>query len=126
MSDKHTCINPFLHTNDQFALLISGFVMKESINKMVVVEMPQSKPVITGGHQELPGAPKMKYKPGDVLNLTCTSAPSNPPAQLEWRLNDKKVCTLKRLLWAGASPQWPLYRMRATITCSGLETALEY
>ena len=65
--------------------------MKESINKMVVVEMPQSKPVITGGHQELPGAPKMKYKPGDVLNLTCTSAPSNPPAQLEWRLNDKKV-----------------------------------
>ena len=66
--------------------------MKESINKMVVVEMPQSKPVITGGHQELPGAPKMKYKPGDVLNLTCTSAPSNPPAQLEWRLNDKKVC----------------------------------
>ena len=59
---------------------------------MVVVEMPQSKPVITGGHQELPGAPKMKYKPGDVLNLTCTSAPSNPPAQLEWRLNDKKVC----------------------------------
>ena len=60
---------------------------------MVVVEMPQSKPVITGGHQELPGAPKMKYKPGDVLNLTCTSAPSNPPAQLEWRLNDKKVCT---------------------------------
>jgi len=70
---------------------IQGFVMKESINKMVVVEMPQSKPVITGGHQELPGAPKMKYKPGDVLNLTCTSAPSNPPAQLEWRLNDKKV-----------------------------------
>ena len=66
--------------------------MKESINKMVVVEMPQSKPVITGGHQELPGAQKMKYKPGDVLNLTCTSAPSNPPAQLEWRLNDKKVC----------------------------------
>ena len=59
---------------------------------MVVVEMPQSKPVITGGHQELPGAPKMKYKTGDVLNLTCTSAPSNPPAQLEWRLNDKKVC----------------------------------
>ena len=59
---------------------------------MVVVEMPQSKPVITGGHQELPGAQKMKYKPGDVLNLTCTSAPSNPPAQLEWRLNDKKVC----------------------------------
>ena len=64
---------------------------------MVVVEMPQSKPVITGGHQELPGAPKMKYKPGDVLNLTCTSAPSNPPAQLEWRLNDKKVCKDWRL-----------------------------
>ena len=57
--------------------------MKESINKMVVVEMPQSKPVITGGHQELPGAPKMKYKPGDVLNLTCISVLSNTPAQIK-------------------------------------------
>ena len=67
--------------------------MKESINKMVVVELPQSQPVITGGHQDLPGKQKIRYKPGDVLNLTCTSAPSNPPAQLEWRLNDKKVST---------------------------------
>ena len=75
---------------------------------MVVVEMPQSKPVITGGHQELPGAPKMKYKPGDVLNLTCTSAPSNPPAQLEWRLNDKKVCISNAILLRPQSKK--LYR----------------
>ena len=41
--------------------------------------------MITGGDL------KLKYKAGDVLNLTCTSAPSNPPATLEWILNDKPV-----------------------------------
>ena len=31
------------------------------------------------------------YKPGDMLNLTCVSAPSNPPAQLEWTVNRRRV-----------------------------------
>ena len=64
---------------------IQGFVMKESINKMVVVELPSTQPKISGGNLEI------KYKPGDVLNLTCTSAPSNPPATLEWMINDRTV-----------------------------------
>ena len=64
---------------------IQGFVMKESINKMVVVELPSTQPKISGGNVEI------KYKPGDTLNLTCTSAPSNPPATLEWILNDRTV-----------------------------------
>ena len=97
------------------SLLISGFVMKESINKMVVVEMPQSKPVITGGHQELPGAPKIKYKSGDVLNLTCTSAPSNPPAQLEWRLNDKKVCISNAILLRPQSKKLYLFLLSTAL-----------
>ena len=50
-------------------------------------------PIITGG--EVPGSldkiGKLFYKPGDLLNLTCTSAPSNPPATLEWRINGLKV-----------------------------------
>ena len=64
---------------------IQGFEMKESINKMVVVELPSTQPQISGGNLEI------KYKPGDTLNLTCTSAPSNPPASLEWIVNNKMV-----------------------------------
>lgn len=107
---------------------IQGFEMKESINKMVVVgkwellkeallhssdffldflELPASQPVITGGNfghhlQPLSQGEEHnnKYKPGDVLNLTCTSAPSNPPARLEWILNDRPVS--KQLLKTGS------------------------
>jgi hypothetical protein len=54
---------------------------------------PSSNPIITGG--EVGGTTdkygKQFYKPGDLLNLTCTSAPSNPPATLEWRINGQKV-----------------------------------
>lgn len=65
---------------------IQGYKMKESINKMVVVELPQNQPQITGG-----GDININYKPGDVLSLNCTSAPSNPPANLKWLLNDQPV-----------------------------------
>ena len=72
---------------------IQGFEMKESINKMVVVELPSSQPQISGGNL------KIKYKPGDALNLTCTSAPSNPPASLEWIVNNKKVRFAGNFFW---------------------------
>lgn len=64
---------------------IQGFVMKESINRMTVVELPKTLPTITGGDL------KKNYKPADLLNLTCTSDPSNPPATLQWTVNDQKV-----------------------------------
>ena len=76
---------------------IQGFEMKESINKMVVVELPSSQPQISGGNLEI------KYKPGDTLNLTCTSAPSNPPASLEWIVNNKKVRFLSNFFWISKS-----------------------
>ena len=63
--------------------------------KFLSVELPApgSNPVITGG--DIGGTTdtsgKQFYKPGDLLNLTCTSAPSNPPATLEWRINGQKV-----------------------------------
>ena len=50
-----------------------------------LLELPQSQPQITGGDIQ------KNYKVGDLLNLTCTSAPSNPPAKLEWILNDQPV-----------------------------------
>ena len=42
-------------------------------------------PIISGGD------PLKNYKAGDILNLTCTSKPSNPAAKLEWTLNGKPV-----------------------------------
>ena len=52
------------------------------------LELPQNQPQITGG-----GDININYKPGDVLSLNCTSAPSNPPAKLKWLLNDQPVST---------------------------------
>ncbi|XP_042896375.1 uncharacterized protein [Parasteatoda tepidariorum] len=40
-------------------------------------------PVITGG--------KPKYQKGDTVDVNCTSAKSNPPAELKWYINDKPV-----------------------------------
>ena len=53
--------------------------------RMTVVEVPKRNPQISGSD------PKRDYAVGDTLNLTCVSAPSNPPAQLEWRLNGRPV-----------------------------------
>ena len=50
-----------------------------------LLELPKSRPKINGGLLD------NNYKPGDTLNLTCISAPSNPPATLEWRLNGDLV-----------------------------------
>ncbi|XP_054709794.1 uncharacterized protein LOC129219419, partial [Uloborus diversus] len=40
-------------------------------------------PVITGG--------KPKYQKGDTVDVNCTSAKSNPAAELKWFINDKSV-----------------------------------
>ena len=55
---------------------------------ILFLELPQNQPQITGG-----GDININYKPGDVLSLNCTSAPSNPPANLKWLLNDQPVST---------------------------------
>ena len=52
---------------------------------MTVVEVPKRNPQISGSD------PMRDYSVGDTLNLTCVSAPSNPPSQLEWRLNGRPV-----------------------------------
>ena len=54
---------------------------------ILISELPHSQPQITGGGD----LKNVNYKSGDLLNLTCTSAPSNPPAKLEWILNDEPV-----------------------------------
>ena len=32
-----------------------------------------------------------EYRAGDLLNLTCVSAPSNPPSRLKWNLNGRSL-----------------------------------
>ena len=62
------------------------FVTKKlNIFCFFLLELPKSRPKINGGLLD------NNYKPGDTLNLTCISAPSNPPATLEWRLNGDLV-----------------------------------
>lgn len=89
--------------------------MKESVNRMTVVgrslnlggldlcrallkiqpinfpELPSALPRITGGEVDPIEKSIIVYRPGDMLNLTCISAPSNPPAELEWRINGRSV-----------------------------------
>ena len=67
-------------------LTVVVYIYRRSTCLKLSTELPQTMPVITGGD------PKQVYKPGDILNLTCTSAPSNPAAKLEWTLNDEPVC----------------------------------
>ena len=66
--------------------------------RMTVVEVPKRNPSISSGSD-----PKRDYAVGDTLNLTCVSAPSNPPAQLEWRLNGRPVGSV---IWFRSSFQF--------------------
>ena len=59
--------------------------MFHRLNFKIFSELPKSRPEIKGGVID------KNYKPGDMLNLTCVSAPSNPPATLEWKLNGEEV-----------------------------------
>ena len=56
-------------------------------NSSFFIELPNSMPVISGGD------PLKNYKSGDLLNLTCTSKPSNPAATLKWSLNGQPVAS---------------------------------
>uniref|UniRef100_A0A182SN27 Ig-like domain-containing protein n=1 Tax=Anopheles maculatus TaxID=74869 RepID=A0A182SN27_9DIPT len=53
-------------------------------SEMEVVDVPVTKPLITGI--------KQFYRIGDVVLGNCTSYNSKPAANLTWLLDDKKVC----------------------------------
>ena len=50
---------------------------------MEVVVLPRQRPVIAGG--------RSNYRPGDLVDVNCTSAASKPAANIRWFINDKKV-----------------------------------
>ena len=76
----------YLHLFDFIYLYMCYWIISE-------LPGPSSNPIITGGDTggSIDKSGKQFYKPEDLLNLTCTSAPSNPPATLEWRINGLKV-----------------------------------
>ena len=55
---------------------------------MEVVYLPGDRPVISGG--------RTNYRPGDIVDVNCTSAASKPAARIQWFINDKKV-TIARI-----------------------------
>jgi len=50
---------------------------------MEVVWLLRAQPAISGG--------KSNYRPGDLVNVNCTSAASKPAASINWFINEKKV-----------------------------------
>ncbi|KAK2727280.1 cytotoxic and regulatory T-cell molecule-like isoform X2 [Artemia franciscana] len=60
-----------------------SFVSVSGGGVIEVVVLPQGKPSITGGQS--------KYQVGDYVDINCTSAPSKPPAILNWYINGKQA-----------------------------------
>ncbi|XP_047739104.1 uncharacterized protein LOC108676628 [Hyalella azteca] len=47
--------------------------------EMQVVDLPAGPPIVLGGQSE--------YEDGDLVNVTCITLPSMPPAQVTWYIN---------------------------------------
>jgi len=59
------------------------FLTRSVTHNITVVVPPASSPTIAGGHTH--------YRTGELVELTCTSSSSRPPATLSWILNGQKV-----------------------------------
>lgn len=75
----------------------SDFDIQEKYAQMTVIELPQHPPVITitdhnYNNFSIPyNRQREHYEVGDMLELTCTSHPSNPTANLRWEINKQDV-----------------------------------
>ncbi|KAA0183694.1 hypothetical protein HAZT_HAZT006918 [Hyalella azteca] len=59
------------------------FVTRFGEGNMTVIDLPASAPVLEGAHTA--------YEAGDVVNVNCSSPHSQPPATLEWYINEQRV-----------------------------------
>lgn len=48
-----------------------------------LTESRDDGPVISGGKKE--------YQVGEIVDVNCTASKSQPPAELQWYINDKEV-----------------------------------
>jgi len=75
------------YTSGMFRCEVSGeaplFQTATSSNVLIVVDLPDSGPVITGS---LP-----RYHTGDILTANCTSSNSLPAATLRWYINGEEA-----------------------------------
>lgn len=56
------------------------------LKKMLCIFFSESRddgPVISGGKKE--------YQVGEIVDVNCTASKSQPPAELQWYINDKEV-----------------------------------
>jgi hypothetical protein len=52
--------------------------------EMRVIDLPDSKPILTGGNPR-------GYRVGEWLDVNCSSPNSKPPAVLKWYINNEMV-----------------------------------
>ena len=69
------------------------FKTAEASGELTVVQPPSSGPVIS----PVPG-PGERFSPGHLLEINCTSPPSNPQAKLRFFINDQMVSRAE--LWS--------------------------
>jgi len=78
-----------------------SFRTKHEEKVMVVVQEPY--------HNQIVGL-KPRYYTGDLVNVTCYSKGSSPPAELSWKVNDAKIYDEGSALVPGDSSQYPGYQ----------------
>jgi len=78
-----------------------SFRTKHEEKVMVVVQEPH--------HNQIVGL-KPRYYTGDLVNVTCYSKGSSPPAELSWKVNDAKIYDEGSALVAGDSGQYQGYQ----------------
>ncbi|UYV62902.1 hypothetical protein LAZ67_2002379, partial [Cordylochernes scorpioides] len=76
---------------------------------------------------------RAKYRPGDNLNVNCTSSYSKPPPHLQWHVNDIAIkpilkmfkrCTIAVLCWVSQAEEEQLIRYPPERKKNGLEAAV--
>jgi len=77
-----------------------SFRTKHEEKVMVVVQEPY--------HNEIVGL-KPRYFVGDMVNVTCYSRGSSPPAELSWKVNDDRIYDQTKPVAVPASPNYDRY-----------------
>ncbi|XP_041978178.1 uncharacterized protein LOC121732379 isoform X2 [Aricia agestis] len=95
------------------------FKIARQTKHMTVVAMPEKDPEITG-------APKL-VSPGEQVVLNCTSAPSLPPAEINWYVDEEQQKTeqwqnteLSEPTSTGLQSSWRVLKLVVPTTASGI------
>lgn len=73
------------------AYIIVFVILFEAANYLFFTESREDGPVISGGKKE--------YQVGEIVDVNCTASKSQPPAELQWYINDKEVTNIKLFIY---------------------------